>query len=126
MLDGPQRVHRQVLERSARASEPAVVRHVHHHARAIVHELAKEVRKDTFVTDYDAERGWRTRKHDGTRAGLQISDEFRPAPHKSDHTRQRHEFSERNEVNLIISAGDSPAANEKRRVAELPGCAVED
>ena len=61
----------------------------------------------TFVTDHDAERGWRTRKHDGAGTGLQIGDELRPAPHESDHTRQRHIFSERNEVDLIIPAVDA-------------------
>src|SRR5207245_581508 len=60
MLHRAERVHREVLLGPARASEPCVVRHVHHQPRAIPHELSEEIGKDAFVTDYDTERSRRS------------------------------------------------------------------
>src|SRR5438874_3598702 len=60
MLHRAERVHREVLLGPARASEPCVVRHVHHQPRAVPHELPEEIGKDALVTDYDTERSRRS------------------------------------------------------------------
>ena len=125
MLHRPERVHRQVLLGAAGAAEPTVVRHVHHHARTVVHELTKEIGEDAFVTDDDAERGWRTREHHGPGAGLQLGNELRPAPDEPNHSRKRHVFSEWNEVNFIIPTDDPPLGDDEGGVAQTRRLAVQ-
>ena len=120
MLDRTERVHGEVLLGAARPPEPSVIRHVHHQHRAVPHELTEEIRENALVTDYNPEGSRRTIEDDGTRAGLQLGDELGPAPHEPEHPRQRHEFSERNELNLIIAAHDARLGDQKRGVAEPP------
>ncbi len=85
-------------------------------ARAVVHELAEEVGEDDLVTDHDAERGAadpETRRHaePGSRSAMN-SAQPRTNPISS---RERHVFSERNEVNLIILDPRSPVGQRETR-----------
>src|SRR5204862_6323987 len=118
VLDGPDRVPGPMRPRPAGATQPSVVRHVHDQPRATLHEVTDEPREDALVTDHDAERGWRAREDAGIGARLEIGNELGPAPDESDHSRQRHEFSEWNEVDLIIPARDPPFGHQKRAVTE--------
>ena len=108
-----------MLPRAARATEPGVVRHVHDQARATFHEFTDELGENPFVTDYDSERGWRAREDARAGTGLELGDELRPAPDESDDSRKRHELSERDEMDLIISPDNPTFSQEKRGVMEL-------
>src|SRR5437773_7976951 len=96
-------VHGEVLPRPVRPPEPRVVRHVHDQLRSAPHEFAHELREDPFVTDYDTEWRRRTREYHRAVTGLEFGDELAPAPHEADDGGQRHELSERNEMDLIIT-----------------------
>ena len=54
----------------------------------------------------------------GARPGLQLGDELGPAAHEPEHSRQRHELSERNEMDFIIPIHDPLIGDEERGVAE--------
>ena len=107
-------------------AEPCVVRHVHHHARATVHELPEELGEDAFVTDHDAERGWRTRKHDG-RGSPAPDSEMNSAQPLTNPIRPESGTYSPNGTRWILSylPDDPLSGQEKRAVAEPPGHAVE-
>src|SRR5207249_8559900 len=109
---------RKVLQRAARPPEPRVVGDVHDQARPILRKVAYQLGKDAFVADHDAERGWRTREHDGPGTGLQLGNELGPAPDEPDHSRQRHVLAERYEMHLIIAPFDATFGQEIRGVTE--------
>src|SRR5437879_1497479 len=123
MLDRAERVHREMLRGPARPPEPRVVRHVHHQQRAVPHELSEQIGEDALVTGYDTEGSRRSIEDLSTRPGLQLGDELGPAAHEPEHSRQRHELPERNELNFIISPHDPLIGDEERAVAEARGVA---
>src|SRR5215510_50686 len=105
-----------MLKGTLRVAEPSVIRHVHHETRTTPHELPKQLGKDALVADHDAERGWRTLKHRSASTGLELGDELGPTFHEPNDSRQRHELSERNEVDLIIPADDALFGEQERGV----------
>ena len=87
VLDGPERIHGEMLPRAARTTKPCVVRHVHDQTCATFHELADKLREDSLVTDHHSEWGWRAREDARAGARLELGDELGPAPDESDQSR---------------------------------------
>src|SRR6266540_3849360 len=108
-----------MLPWAARPAEPSVVRHVYDQARPTSHEFTDEFGENPLVTDYDGERGWRAREDARAGARLEFGDELGPAPDESDQSRQRHELSERDELDLIIPPDNPTFSQEKRAVIQL-------
>src|SRR5262245_17149668 len=117
MLHGAEGIHREVLGWTARAAEPRVVRHVDHEAGTILDKLSHKLRKDALITDHDAEGSGRAGEDDGTRAGLEIGDELRPATDESEQRGQGHVLAKGNKLDLIISVLHAVRRDQERAVA---------
>ena len=92
----------QVLRTRFAAPEIGVVRKIHQNVRALFRELADQVRKGGFVADEHAEPLARGRQHLDLRAGHKIAGFLGHAIHEP--KRARHEFAERHEVDLVVTA----------------------
>src|SRR6185312_7555868 len=93
------------------AAKVRVVREIHQYVRALLCELADQVRKCGFVTDEHSETAARGRQHFDLVAGYKIAGLLR---HTIDEPKyRRDEFAERNELDLVVTARFLPLRTEQ-------------